>query len=349
MAVTDTRGQLGEPPWDAARLRQFLVQRKLAVRRTIEFLTNQGLTRPRLQAVFSQWLAAGLEALPPPVATEVGTWTEALQGRGQRAGPARQDHTIQGYLRVLEAPLATWAGRYDSLRQVTTEDLTAELDQLSGATSLLALSAMRSLFGTLKARRVVFANPAAPLTGRRIQPPPVLPLDDTQRGRLLGRLRDPAERLIVLLAGVHALRPSDIRALALDDVGPAATLLAGGLTRPLDQLTAAQLRAWLQARHDRWPATANPHLLVNQSTAGGTGPVSRSYIQAAVRQLGITAQNLRADRFHSEAQATGGDPLQLTHLFEISDPTAIRYCADVDGSDLGRPLPAESSVPRQVL
>ena len=66
---------------------------------------------------------------------------------------------------------------------------------------------MRSLFSTLKARRVVFANPAAPLTGRRIQPPPVLPLDDSQRARLLGRLHDPAERLIVLLAGVHALRP----------------------------------------------------------------------------------------------------------------------------------------------
>ena len=128
---------------------------------------------------------------------------------------------------------------------------------------------------------------------------------------------------------MHALRPSDIRALVLDDAGPAAaTLLAGGLTRPLDQLTAGQLRAWLQARHERWPATANPHLLVNQSTAGGTGPVSRGYIQDAVRQLGITAQDLRADRLHAEAQATGGDPLRLARLFGISDPTAIRYCAE---------------------
>jgi hypothetical protein len=46
-------------------------------------------------------------------------------------------------------------------------------------------------------------------------------------------------------------------------------------------------------------------------------------------QLGITAQNLRADRFRSEAQATSGDPLQLTHLFGISDPIAIRYCAEI--------------------
>ena len=39
-----------------------------------------------------------------------------------------------------------------------------------------------------------------------------------------------------------------------------------------------------QARHARWPATANPHLLINRSTGGGTRPVSRSYIQAAVRK-----------------------------------------------------------------
>jgi hypothetical protein len=75
---------------------------------------------------------------------------------------------------------------------------------------------------------------------------------------------------------------------------------------------------------------ADPHLLVNQSTAGGTGPVSRGYIQATVRQLGITAQNLRADRLHAEAEASGGDPLRLTHLFGISDLTAIRYCAGLD-------------------
>ena len=132
---------------------------------------------------------------------------------------------------------------------------------------------MRSLFGTLKARRVLFTNPAAPLTGRRVQPPLVLPLDDGLRARLLGRLHDPAERLIVLLAGVHALRPADICALTLDDADPAAgMLLVGGRARPLDRLTAEHLRAWLQARHARWPATANPHLLINRSTGGGLVP-----------------------------------------------------------------------------
>jgi hypothetical protein len=114
------------------------------------------------------------------------------------------------------------------------------------------------------------------------------------------------------------------------------------------RLTADHLRAWLQARHARWPATANPHLLINRSTGGGTGPVRRSYIQTTVRKVEITARDLRADRLLAEAQASGADPLRLAHLFGISDPTAIRYCADAGGGGLGRPLPAESSIPRQV-
>jgi hypothetical protein len=89
------------------------------------------------------------------------------------------------------------------------------------------------------------------------------------------------------------------------------------------------LRAWLQARHMRWPAMANPHLLINRSTGGGLTPVSRGYVQAAMRRAGITAADLRADRLLGEAHASSGDPLQLTHLFGISDPTAIRYCAEL--------------------
>ena len=90
------------------------------------------------------------------------------------------------------------------------------------------------------------------------------------------------------------------------------------------------VRALLRARQARWPATANRYLLINRSTAGGLEPVSRGYIHAAVRRLGITAQDLRADRLLGQAQASGGDPLQLARLFGLSDPTAIRYCAELD-------------------
>jgi hypothetical protein len=335
LVVVLTSGhELGPPPWDAGRLRQFLVSRHRVALRVAEFLTDQGLARLNPRAALEQWLARRLAALPAPFAAEVRTWTEALQGRGPRAGRPRHPRTIEAYSRVLEIPLATWSARYGSLREVTTEDLTAQLEPLTGATRRLALAAMRSLFGTLKARRVLFANPAGPLTSRALQPPPVLPLDATRRARLLGDLDEPAGRLIVLLAGVHALRPSQICALTLDAVGPTAdTLQTSGRARPLDRLTADHLRAWLQTRHARWPATANPHLLINRSTAGGTKPVGRSYVQATVRRAGITAAELRADWLLAEAQASGGDPLRLTRLFGISDPTAIRYCAELGPAD----------------
>jgi integrase len=351
-AVLASSAELGEPPWEAVKLRRFLNEQNLVALRAVEFLTDQGLARPSPQAAFDRWLAVRLAALPAPVAAEVRTWAEALQGRGPRAGRPRQASTIQGYVRILQAPLASWAARYESLRQVSTDDVAAQLAPLTGATRLLALSAMRSLFSTLKARRVLFTNPAAPLTGRRIQPPPVLPLDDGLRASLLGRLHGPAERLIVLLAGVHALRPADICALTLDEVNLAAgTLLAGGRARPLDRLTTGRLRAWLQARHARWPATANPHLLINLSTAGGLEPVNRGYIHAAVHGLGITAQDLRADRLQDEAQASGGDPLRLAHLFGISDPTAIRYCAEIGPLDqaTGPMAPAGQQDPAPIL
>jgi hypothetical protein len=109
----------------------------------------------------------------------------------------------------------------------------------------------------------------------------------------------------------------------------AATLLINGQARPLDQLTVQHLRAWLHTRQARWPATANPYLLINRSTAGGVKPIGRSHVQDTFRRAGVTAAHLRADRFLDEAHASGGDPLRLTHLFGVSDPTAIRYCTEI--------------------
>jgi integrase len=334
IAVLTDGGDLGQPPWDATGLRRLLNARGLVALRVIEFLTDQGLARGNPQAALEQWLAPRLAVLPAAIAAEVRIWAEALQGQGPRPSRARDATTIRGYLRILEVPLTAWAARYDSLRQVTTADLTAQLTPLTGTTRLLTLSAMRSLFTTLKARRVLFTNPAAPLTGHALQPPPAIPLDGAVRARLLGQLDTPDQRLIVLLAGVHAMRPGQISALTLDDVGPATgTLQISGRPRPLDQLTARHLRAWLQARRLTWPATANPHLLINRSTAGGIQPVSRCYIQIAVRRAGVAPQQLRADRFLGEAGASGGDPLRLTHLFGISDFTAIRYCTETGTLD----------------
>jgi integrase len=319
----------GAWPLEATAARAFLIERHLVALRALEFLTDHGLLAVDDQAVLDRWVAGRLQALPDPIRGEVDSWVEGLRGRGARAGHARQPQTIQGYLRVLQPALTDWAARYQSLRQVTEPDVTAQLTPVTGPTRLLALAAMRSLFGALKARRVIFTNPTAGLLGRHATPAPAIALDPGVRAGLLDRLDDPDQRLIVLLAGVHALRTAEICALSLNEVDLAAgTIVVGGRPRRLDALTRAQLGAWLERRRTRWPTTANPHLLVNRHTAGGVAPVARSFVHATCQRLGLTAQQLRVDRLLAEVHTTGGDPLKLTMLFGLSDPTAIRYCAE---------------------
>jgi site-specific recombinase XerC len=318
-------------PLEAAAVRQFLLERGLTALRVVEFLADQGLARVDEHAILDRWLARRLQPLPTPIQGEVQIWIQGLRGRGPRAGRPRRDATIQGYVRAITPALADWSARYQSLRQVTTQDVTAQLEPLAGPTRRLTLVVLRSLFRTLKARRLAFTNPTAGLAAPREPPPPALGLDPNQRASLLGQLNRPDQQLILLLAGVHALRPHRIRVLALDAVDLAAgTLRVAGRPRRLDALTLKALGGWLELRRVRWPTSANPYLLVNQSTAGGLTPVTRGYIQTVFQELGVTAEALRVDRLLGEVQASSGDPLTLTLLFGLSDPTAIRYCAELD-------------------
>lgn len=50
-------------------------------------------------------------------------------------------------------------------------------------------------------------------------------------------------------------------------------------------------------------------------------------------RLGVTAENLRIDRLLAQVQTSGGDPLTLTLLLGLSDPTAIRYCQEIGPLD----------------
>jgi hypothetical protein len=316
-------------PLDADAVRQFLRDRHQATLRVLEFLTDQGLLVSDPHATLDSWLEGRLQELPAQIHTEVDTWVEALRGHGPRAGRPHKTATIQGYLRAFGPALADWSARYQSLRQVTPQDITAQLQPLTGPTRKHTLAVLRSLFRALKTQRLVFTNPTAGLELHRLPPPPALALDPARRAGLLGQLQRPDQRLIVLLAGVHALQPHQIRVLALDDVDPAAaTLRTDGRSRRLDALTLQTLHGWLALRRARWPTSPNPYLLVSQRTANGASPVTRGWIQQVFRRLGLTASQLRVDRLLAEVQASGGDPLTLTRLFGLSDTTAIRYCLE---------------------
>jgi hypothetical protein len=47
-----------------------------------------------------------------------------------------------------------------------------------------------------------------------------------------------------------------------------------------------------------------------------------------MRRAGIIAAGLRVGRLLGEAHVSSGEPLRLTRLFAISDPTAICCCAE---------------------
>ena len=63
--------------------------------------------------------------------------------------------------------------------------------------------------------------------------------------------------------------------------------------------------------------------------------MGRSYVQSVCAQVGTTAQALRIDRLVTEAETNGADPVALARLYQLSLPTAVRYCSQVDRTDHG--------------
>ena len=200
---------------------------------------------------------------------------------------------------------------------------------LHGSQRHNTLVALRSLFGFCLSAGVIFRNPGRGIkVGRRPSATVLQPLGQDDIDDAVAAAATPAARLIVALAGVHAARSSTVCAMLLSDANPGSgRLLLGGRHRPLDDLTARLLRAWLETRRARWPGTANPHLLINAQTALGTGPASRTWVNSALRGHAATIETLRVDRQLEEAMSTGADPLHLAATFGLDPATAVRYAS----------------------
>ncbi|MFF7641084.1 hypothetical protein [Streptomyces canus] len=93
-----------------------------------------------------------------------------------------------------------------------------------------------------------------------------------------------------------------------------------------DTLTHRLLGEWLQERHDQWPASPSPHLLVTTHSAHHPAlpPVSYCALRRAFDPSGITPRQVWSDRVLDEARQTA-DPVHLVHLFGIHPGTAVRY------------------------
>jgi hypothetical protein len=265
--------------------------------------------------------------LPEPMRTELETWLLVMLDGSKQ--PPRQGGKGPGTAkaRVLGvAPIATaWAQEgITTLAQITPDQVEAALPD-SGARRTLAQTALRSLFKTLKARKVIFVDPTR---GMKTDPAPrniPLPLDTAAIRDALDS-KDPAIALAVALVAFHALLGQQVRNLRLTDIIDG-RLDIDGRSIPLAGPVKVRLTAWLDHRARRWPHSRNEHLFVTQFTAGRLVAPSISFPWHKTR---LSPRALREDRILAEAHASGGDVRRLCDLFGIAVETALRYTTTLE-------------------
>jgi integrase len=228
---------------------------------------------------------------------------------GPRSEP-RARQTAWNYLNEIQPVLLEWSGRYDHLREVTRQDITTVRDAATGKQRECRIVALRSLFRHAKKDGHIFRNPTIRIHVPRQAGGVIQSLDQADIDTTIATATTPDLRLIIALASVHAARPKTIRTMQLEDVDLGnRRITVGGHVRPLDDLTRRAVLDWLDYRRNRWPNTANPHLLITQKTAVELGPAGNLWTTRATRNLTATLERLRVDRQLEEALTHGADPL----------------------------------------
>jgi hypothetical protein len=292
----------------------------------IDVLAAVGVLDDDRPDTLAAWLDEQLAGLPDQIRAELDAWLGLLRHGGPRRRP-RSRRTIVRDIYSIRTFLAGVGTRYSTLRQVTRDDVTSWLAGRPGWSRPQDASTLRSLFGTLKAERLIFVNPVRGVRVARRSPSVPAPLPSHLiTATAAAATSDPALHVVVALAGVHALLPGQIRHLRMDQVDlPGRRLDPGGLNRPLDEFTAGAVRGYLSFRNRRWPATTSPYLLVTRKTAHTGQPVSAFWMNRLFRLLPVTAEQLRDDRIIEEALAGRADPLHLAAVFGFGPRTGLRY------------------------
>jgi hypothetical protein len=237
----------------------------------------------------------------------------------------RSHSTIYVFFGAVRPFIQRWSVDRGHLREVTADDVDAALEPLRAHQRRNAITALRSLFRSAKKRGLVFANPTLHLATARIDPS-LLPMTNDEIRAVQQVAVNPAQRLIVALAAVHAARGAAIRHLLLDDLDLVnRRITIAGHAQRLGELTDRALRAWLNQRRTAWPHTPNRHVLVSEKTALGVAPISKGYFHYHLRRHGVDLDRIRKDRILHEALTVGPDPLHLALVFNLSHTTASRY------------------------
>ncbi|WP_232223688.1 hypothetical protein [Arthrobacter sp. FB24] len=298
---------------------------------TIDVLAAAGLLIEDRPTRLERYFAAKTSTLPPVMKDQLEVWLHALT-EGTRQPPRqipRDPQTIRVHILGIEPIIHAWAeAGVQSFAEITRADITAALDETGGRRHI-AETGLKSLFTTLKGRRLIFANPTRGMKASPRATTIPLALDaDVIRAEL--NSPDPAVALAVAMVAFHALTAKQVSGLRLTDISDG-HLVLGNRDIPLAAPVRTRLTAWLDHRNQTWPGTANPHLLINRRTAPRLLPVSRQFPWTGVT---LRPQALREDRILHEIHATGGDIRRICDLFGLSVEGATRYLNTVEHPDL---------------
>lgn len=300
---------------------------------TIDVLAEAGLliedVPTKVERYFNaKFIDAG--ALPDAMRRHLELWLQIMLG-GSRHAPRqlpREPGTVELHIRGLAPVVQAWAeaGR-QSFAEITKDDILNALAALPADTSHrhFAENGLKSLFKILKGRRLVFTNPMKGIDLTRVATNIPMPLD-TALIRAELDSPNPAVALAVALVAFHGLTGKQVRELQLTDIVDG-RLHLDGRDIPLAAPVRTRLAAWLDYRNATWPASANPHVLINRRTAPRLVPGGHAFpwLDSAVRP-----RALREDRILHEIHATGGDVRRICDLFGMSVEGATRYLKTVE-------------------
>jgi len=304
---------------------------------TLDVLAEAGLliedVPTRVERYFNaKFIESG--ALPDTMREHLQLWLQVMLG-GSRQAPRqlpREPQTVEIHIQGLAPVVQAWveAGR-QSFAEISKDDILVALASLPAGTSQrhYAENGLKSLFKILKGRRLVFTNPMRGIDLTRVQTNLPLPLNPALIRAELNS-PNPVVALAVALVAFHGLTGKQVRELKLTDIVDG-RLQLDGRDIPLAAPVRTRLAVWLDRRNRTWPATANPHLLVNRRTAPRLVPGGPSFPWKDSR---IRPRTLREDRILHEIHATGGDVRRIYDLFGLSVEGATRYLKTVEHADL---------------
>jgi integrase len=299
----------------------------ISVQGVTEVLAEAGMLEDDSVPAIVRWFPVHIAELPAEMRAELAVWFD-VRRNGSLVAPRsrpRSDRTIASQLHFAMPALRVWAQVYTSLREVSRQDVYAVLPP-AGQPRASMLQGLRSIFGVLKARRLVFVNPTRAMSVPKPEPPALPPVDLAALRAVLDGDDAAAAALAALLA-FHGVRVWQLRQARLIDVRDG-RLFVGEQVILLAPLVRDRLSAYLAERAARWPETANPYLFMNYRSAYTNAAVTPWWIR---KRLGMSAQAIRQDRILDEAHATSGDLRRLCDLFGLSVAGAYRYTATVVG------------------